>query len=120
MSADVTKHEDVERIFDEANVKMGRNPEFVCACAGKSLTYTYIQNSMNPHNFTGASYPKLFLDHTMKDFEQLTTLNYLGQAYIAHVREIQQSINGNYTFKFLLFFNTNQIASSSTYEGFQD
>ncbi|CAO3676229.1 unnamed protein product [Rhizopus stolonifer] len=59
LSADVTKHEDIERIFDEANVKMGRNPEFVCACA-------------------------VFSHHTMKDFEQLTTLNYLGQAYIAH------------------------------------
>lgn len=46
---------------------MGRNPDFVCACAG-------------------ASYPKFFLDHTMDDFEKLTTLNYLGQAYVAHVR----------------------------------
>lgn len=34
----------------------------------------------------GASYPKFFLDHTMEDFEKLTTLNYLGQAYVAHVR----------------------------------
>jgi hypothetical protein len=33
----------------------------------------------------GASYPKYFLDHTMEDFEKLTTLNYLGQAYVAHV-----------------------------------
>lgn len=66
ISADVTNQKDVVRAFDEAKVKMGRNPDFVCACAG-------------------ASYPKFFLDHTMEDFEKLTTLNYLGQAYVAHV-----------------------------------
>lgn len=65
ISADVTNQKDVVRAFDEANVKMGRNPDFVCACAG-------------------ASYPKFFLDHTMEEFEKLTTLNYLGQAYVAH------------------------------------
>ncbi|KAG1055401.1 hypothetical protein G6F43_002648 [Rhizopus delemar] len=65
ISADVTSQKDVVRIFDEANVKLGRNPEFVCACAG-------------------ASYPKFFLDHTLEDFEKLTNLNYLGQAYVAH------------------------------------
>ncbi|EPB87437.1 hypothetical protein HMPREF1544_05747 [Mucor circinelloides 1006PhL] len=65
ISADVTNQKDVVRAFDEAKVKMGRNPDFVCACAG-------------------ASYPKFFLDHTMEDFEKLTTLNYLGQAYVAH------------------------------------
>ncbi|KAI7892175.1 uncharacterized protein EV154DRAFT_463075 [Mucor mucedo] len=65
VSANVTDQKDVVRAFDEANVKMGRNPDFVCACAG-------------------ASYPKFFLDHTMDDFEKLTTLNYLGQVYVAH------------------------------------
>ncbi|KAI8092264.1 uncharacterized protein B0P05DRAFT_525553 [Gilbertella persicaria] len=65
ISADVTNQQDIVRAFDEANVKMGRNPDFVCACAG-------------------ASFPKYFLDHTMDDFEKLTTLNYLGQAYVAH------------------------------------
>ncbi|CEP13364.1 hypothetical protein [Parasitella parasitica] len=65
ISADITNPNDVVRAFDEANVKMGRNPDFVCACAG-------------------ASYPKFFLDHTMEDFEKLTTLNYLGQAFVAH------------------------------------
>ncbi|KAI9260186.1 hypothetical protein BY458DRAFT_516830 [Sporodiniella umbellata] len=64
-SADVTSHEQVERMFNEAKTKLGRDPEFVCACAG-------------------ASYPKLFLEHTLKDFEHLTSLNYLGQAYVAH------------------------------------
>lgn len=61
------------RAFDEAKVKMGRNPDFVCACAG-------------------ASYPKFFLDHTMEDFEKLTILNYLGQAYVAHV-SLQTVVN---------------------------
>ncbi|CAO3606589.1 unnamed protein product [Mucor hiemalis] len=65
ISADVMNQKDVVRAFDEAKVKMGRNPDFVCACAG-------------------ASYPKFFLDHTMEEFERLTTLNYLGQAYVAH------------------------------------
>ncbi|KAI9264644.1 hypothetical protein EDC94DRAFT_517282 [Helicostylum pulchrum] len=65
VSGDVTSQKDIVRTFEEANVKMGRNPDFVCACAG-------------------ASYPKFFLDHTMEDFEKLTTLNYLGQAYVAH------------------------------------
>ncbi|KAI8977622.1 hypothetical protein BDF20DRAFT_906546 [Mycotypha africana] len=65
ISADVTNRKDVERAFDEANVKMGRNPDFVCACAG-------------------ASFPKFFLDHTMEEFEKLTHLNYLGQVYVAH------------------------------------
>ncbi|KAI9486528.1 MAG: hypothetical protein EXX96DRAFT_45486 [Benjaminiella poitrasii] len=65
ISADVTNQKDIVRAFDEAKIKMGRNPEFVCACAG-------------------ASYPKFFLDHTLEDFEKLTNLNYLGQAYVAH------------------------------------
>ncbi|KAI7898664.1 uncharacterized protein BX663DRAFT_524324 [Cokeromyces recurvatus] len=65
VSADVTNQKDVIRAFDEAKIKMGRDPEFVCACAG-------------------ASYPKFFLDHTLEDFEKLTNLNYLGQAYVAH------------------------------------
>lgn len=66
VSADVTSQKDVVRAFEESKVKMGHNPDFVCACAG-------------------ASYPKFFLDYTMEEFERLTTLNYLGQAYVAHV-----------------------------------
>lgn len=37
------------------------------------------------HYFKGASYPKFFLDYSMDEFEKLTKLNYLGQAYVAHV-----------------------------------
>lgn len=77
ISTDVTNQKDVVRAFDEANVKMGRNPDFVCACAG-------------------ASYPKFFLDHTMEDFEKLTTLNYLGQAYVAHVSKAVLKIKVSY------------------------
>ncbi|KAI8983844.1 hypothetical protein BDB01DRAFT_790301 [Pilobolus umbonatus] len=65
ISADVTSAKDVVSAFDEAEKKMGRNPEFVCACAGASL-------------------PKFFLDYEMEDFEKATSLNYLGQAYVAH------------------------------------
>ncbi|OBZ85289.1 3-ketodihydrosphingosine reductase TSC10 [Choanephora cucurbitarum] len=65
VSADVTVQEDVVRAFNEATIKMGRDPEFVCACAG-------------------ASYPRYFLDETMENFENLIKLNYLGQAYVAH------------------------------------
>ncbi|CAO3684729.1 unnamed protein product [Umbelopsis vinacea] len=65
ISADVTSKTDIIRIFDETKAKMNRDPDYVFACAG-------------------ASYPKMFLDHTMEDFEFLSNLNYLGQAYIAH------------------------------------
>ncbi|KAI8141803.1 hypothetical protein BJV82DRAFT_617585 [Fennellomyces sp. T-0311] len=65
ISADVTSKQDVVRALEEAKVKMGGVPEIVCTCAG-------------------ASYPKYFLDHTLDDFEKLTNLNYLGQAYVAH------------------------------------
>ncbi|RCH97029.1 3-dehydrosphinganine reductase, partial [Rhizopus azygosporus] len=65
ISADVTNPKEVAHAFEEANIKLGRNPEFVCACAG-------------------ASYPKFFLDYSMDEFEKLTKLNYLGQAYVAH------------------------------------
>lgn len=34
---------------------------------------------------TGAACPKLFVDHTMDDFEYANKLNYLGQVYGAHV-----------------------------------
>ncbi|KAH8549368.1 hypothetical protein BGW37DRAFT_522501 [Umbelopsis sp. PMI_123] len=65
ISADVTSKSDIVRIFDETREKMNRDPDYVFACAG-------------------ASFPKMFLDHTMDDFEFLSNLNYLGQAYIAH------------------------------------
>ncbi|KAI9284664.1 hypothetical protein BC943DRAFT_337961 [Umbelopsis sp. AD052] len=65
VSADVTSKTDIVRIFDETKAKMNRDPDYVFACAG-------------------ASYPKMFLDHTMEDFDFLCNLNYLGQAYIAH------------------------------------
>ncbi|KAI8089799.1 uncharacterized protein BX664DRAFT_333912 [Halteromyces radiatus] len=65
VSADVTCQQDIVRAFDEAKVKVGRNPEIVCTCAG-------------------ASYPKFFLDYTMDDFDQAIRLNYLGQVYTAH------------------------------------
>ncbi|CAO3671687.1 unnamed protein product [Umbelopsis ramanniana] len=65
ISADVTSKTDIVRIFDETKAKMNRDPDYVFACAG-------------------ASFPKMFLDHTMEDFEFLSNLNYLGQAYIAH------------------------------------
>lgn len=38
VSADVTSKEDVVRAFDEAKVKMGVDPDFVCTCAGKSYS----------------------------------------------------------------------------------
>ena len=62
----MTSKEDVVRALEEAKVKMGAVPEIVCTCAG-------------------ASYPKYFCDHSLDDFEYLTKLNYLGQAYVAHV-----------------------------------
>jgi len=65
VSADVTSKTDIIRIFDETRAKMNRDPDYVFACAG-------------------ASFPKMFLDHTMEDFEFLSNLNYLGQAYVAH------------------------------------
>ncbi|KAI7850008.1 hypothetical protein BDC45DRAFT_469122 [Circinella umbellata] len=65
ISADMTSKEDVVRALEEAKVKMGSVPEIVCTCAG-------------------ASFPKYFCDHSMDDFEYLTKLNYLGQAYVAH------------------------------------
>ncbi|OAD73057.1 hypothetical protein PHYBLDRAFT_38732 [Phycomyces blakesleeanus NRRL 1555(-)] len=60
--------QDMLRAFDTAEVKMGRNPDFVCCCAG-------------------ASYPKFFLDSTLDEVDHLINLNYLGQAYAAHVIE---------------------------------
>lgn len=66
VSADVTVAENVVRAFDEAKIKMGRDPDMIFACAG-------------------AAFPKQFLDHSMQDFEYLARLNYLGQAYVAHV-----------------------------------
>ncbi|KAJ2957682.1 hypothetical protein NQZ79_g6660 [Umbelopsis isabellina] len=65
ISADVTSKTDIVRIFDETKSKMNRDPDYVFACAG-------------------ASFPKMFVDHDMEDFEFLINLNYLGQAYIAH------------------------------------
>ncbi|KAI9020670.1 hypothetical protein CLU79DRAFT_817096 [Phycomyces nitens] len=65
ISADVTSKQDIVRAFDTAEVKMGRNPDFVCCCAG-------------------ASYPKFFLDSSLDEFDHLIHLNYLGQAYTAH------------------------------------
>ncbi|KAI7867176.1 hypothetical protein BDF14DRAFT_1806613 [Spinellus fusiger] len=65
ISADITFKEDVIRAFDEAKLKFGQNPDTVLSCAG-------------------ASYPKLFLDSPLDEFDYLTRLNYLGQAYIAH------------------------------------
>ncbi|KAF7732156.1 3-dehydrosphinganine reductase [Apophysomyces ossiformis] len=82
ISADVTSKEDIVRAFDEAKVKMGRDPEFVCCCAG-------------------AAYPKYFLDHTLDDFDNLTRLNYLGQVYTAHQaasRMRDSSIQGKIVF----------------------
>ncbi|KAM3582308.1 3-dehydrosphinganine reductase [Umbelopsis sp. WA50703] len=65
ISADVTSKTDIVRIFDETRSKMNRDPDYVFACAG-------------------ASFPKMFVDHDMEDFEFLVNLNYLGQTYIAH------------------------------------
>lgn len=71
---------------------MNRDPDYVFACAGKtklSIVYSFWFRLWSKSNITGASYPKMFLDHTMEDFEFLSNLNYLGQAYIAHVRELE-------------------------------
>ncbi|KAI8393927.1 uncharacterized protein BYT42DRAFT_487355 [Radiomyces spectabilis] len=65
ISADVTSKEDIVRAFDEAQVKMGRNPDFMCACAG-------------------AAVPRFFLDYSLDEFERAIQLNYLGQVYAAH------------------------------------
>ncbi|KAI7875011.1 NAD(P)-binding protein [Lichtheimia hyalospora FSU 10163] len=65
ISADVTSKSDVVRAFDEAKVRVGSDPEYVFLCAG-------------------AASPKLFVDHTMEDFEYANQLNYLGQVYGAH------------------------------------
>ncbi|KAI7876722.1 NAD(P)-binding protein [Lichtheimia hyalospora FSU 10163] len=65
VSADMTCNADVTRAFEEAKIKMDGDPEIVCACAG-------------------AAYPKLFVDHTVEDFEYMSKLNYLGQVYVAH------------------------------------
>ena len=96
ISADVTSQKDVVRVFEEVNVKMGQDPDFVCACAG-------------------ASYPKFFLDHTMEDFEKLTTLNYLGQAYIAHVK-FKECHDDRWMILTLVFFS---LASCSAHARFQ-
>ncbi|KAI9272930.1 hypothetical protein BDA99DRAFT_499566 [Phascolomyces articulosus] len=74
ISADMTSKEDVVRALEEAKVKMGVVPEIVCTCAG-------------------ASYPKNFCDYTLDDFEYLTKLNYLGQAYVAHQATIMMRDN---------------------------
>ncbi|CDS12489.1 hypothetical protein LRAMOSA04683 [Lichtheimia ramosa] len=65
ISADVTSKDDVVRAFDEAKVKVGCDPDHVFLCAG-------------------AASPKLFVEHTMDDFEYANKLNYLGQVYGAH------------------------------------
>ncbi|CAO3611957.1 unnamed protein product [Cunninghamella echinulata] len=65
ISADVTSKQDVIRAFEEAKVKMGRNPEYTFACAGAAL-------------------PKMFLDYDLEDFDRSVQLNYLGQVYAAH------------------------------------
>ncbi|KAI8063626.1 hypothetical protein BC940DRAFT_307194 [Gongronella butleri] len=65
VSADVTNKEDVVRAFDEAKVKIGRDPEYVFSCAG-------------------ASTPKFFLDYEMDEFDWSVKLNFLGQTYVAH------------------------------------
>ncbi|KAG2176034.1 hypothetical protein INT44_000513 [Umbelopsis vinacea] len=89
VSADVTSKTDIVRIFDETKAKMNRDPDYVFACAGKLVTESLAEWSHPSLSFAcksllGASYPKMFLDHTMEDFDFLCNLNYLGQAYIAH------------------------------------
>lgn len=74
VSADVTSKKDIVKAFDEAKAAIGRDPEYVFACAG-------------------ASFPKYFVDHTLEDFEFLINLNYLGQAYVAHQATIRMKNN---------------------------
>lgn len=50
VSADVTSKEDVVRAFDEAKVKMGADPDFVCACAGNKVGTLFL--GLNVRKFT--------------------------------------------------------------------
>ncbi|ORX45532.1 NAD(P)-binding protein [Hesseltinella vesiculosa] len=65
ISADVTIKEDIVRAYDEAKIKIGRDPEYVFTCAGAAL-------------------PKMFLDYDLEDFDRSIKLNFLGQTYAAH------------------------------------
>jgi 3-dehydrosphinganine reductase len=88
VSADVTSKKDIIRIFDETKIRMNRDPDYVFACAGKMTRGIISIRNHIPLTVlckSGASYPKMFLDHSMEDFEFLANLNYLGQAYTAHV-----------------------------------
>ena len=85
VSADMTCNADVTRAFEEAKIKMDGDPEIVCACAGKSIEIYHCMPYHYWHSSAGAAYPKLFVDHTVEDFEYMSKLNYLGQVYVAHV-----------------------------------
>lgn len=54
---------------------------------------------------TGAAYPKLFVEHTMDDFEYANKLNYLGQVYGAHVCKCYHQFSG----LFLTFIHSKQL-----------